>query len=1268
MVKGSTGAIQAILKGGILLILLVGMFTLIKSEPASATTEIPLENALGLAKKEGALKRGQLTNLMKVLKEFPKLKDLKLTDVEMVKTLLIGTTSYNDKLFKLIAFSKGPKKTFIALKPEVPMTFGFLFPEHKNNETLKNLEMFEQIELYTTKAANIPSTALPDAAKAILNSFFPAGRYEINLKPEANLFAKIDMTKSGDKVKKMNGFFGLKEETAFQIKGTYKGLMSKTSLPPFMQLTGYFPEAKVKMGSEKKSELTTQMALHLNLGLYVSPSLKTVASASGKLEIGVTGLTKFKIGQQTLDVSLEGAVNAEARTVSDPNDFLKVVELGPLKIARMVGFKATMRMAGDAPWEKAFGIPWLTIENYLVRFGVQGPKVYGGIAGTTTVGEKTVEIAAIASPTGIPEKIRLFVDDGPNKVGSLSVKDFASIFNLISRGATGKDGLSKSIIETLPDTLKVEGQAKGLGPIIDIDAETASVEVQGKLTYRGTEIADVRQGTINLEDGVFIDADAEGLTLGPITLDGTLVAIINSDTQSITMIGDKKTAGIKTSTTTTIARNKLSFATTLDANAALQADYEIIANIAKDSTKPKDMTFGIEGNVSSNLSQWVAETGVQKVQEGLDSLNLEDALAAVITAQEKVDTLQGQIDARKAVVEAGQESNDQALENANAKIAELNNTITLLDDRIDGFKDRVAECNQYKALRKTACKASRQPAVDWANTRRGSVIAAREIAQSLVTAIQNGLAIIPAELDPQLASLYAAKESASAALFIAEKSIEGADKLGDFTTKLIASISNIDFVSIEEGHIAGYIGKGGDEFENPFELDLALNLFGKDLQTQITYSPDQKEALVKHATYMATGVSIMAIDGKDFLSKLVPNKAMTTLENKFLVLSGEREKALKDLIAASKSSITAKTSSFDDYVLKIIRDRNNIKGAEGATEIAAIKDGIADEKEADRLSFITKLLSLQTIKHGMMVTIKSKKSGRCIDTTNDTGNNITVQSYDCNDQFLRQRFLVNEMMEEDGVIGFQLINEKSERCLKIPTPLNKDGTDLVQSNCASTAAGDRNQIWFEKPKGDGFVSLLAFHNSKCLDLEGGKLPNGSKFQQWKCGEGDNQLFSVEEAPELKEIILSDIAKVEVGSVVKFASVVAKKCITSRDAGGAIKTQTCSLGSDNQKFKVTKKVDGNWLQFASVETPDKCLTTVDAENGKDLVATSCVSTAKPARKKQLWQVQMAGNVFLLKNRGSGKCLDLEGGGTANNTPLQQWTCDPQQKNQWLGLIN
>jgi hypothetical protein len=267
--------------------------------------------------------------------------------------------------------------------------------------------------------------------------------------------------------------------------------------------------------------------------------------------------------------------------------------------------------------------------------------------------------------------------------------------------------------------------------------------------------------------------------------------------------------------------------------------------------------------------------------------------------------------------------------------------------------------------------------------------------------------------------------------------------------------------------------------------------------------------------------------------------------------------------------------------------------------------------------------------------------------------------------------LVVQKIEEDGVIGFQFKNEKSERCLKIPTPINQNGTDLVQSNCASAVNGNRNQIWFERPQGDGLISLMAFHNSKCLDLEGGNLPNGSRFQQWDCVKDDNQLFSVTEAPVLTDINVANI--VGEGSIIRIG-LVNGNCIDSRQAlndGGAIKSWDCNLNSNSQKFKVIKKVDGKWLQFDSIQSPGLCLTlpTPINENSTNLKKANCKSAAGNARKAQMWAiVDLPGDWFMLKNRRSGKCMDLEGGYTANNTPIQQWDCKSDEQNQWFKLVN
>ncbi|MBS2540058.1 ricin-type beta-trefoil lectin domain protein, partial [Catenulispora sp. NF23] len=102
-------------------------------------------------------------------------------------------------------------------------------------------------------------------------------------------------------------------------------------------------------------------------------------------------------------------------------------------------------------------------------------------------------------------------------------------------------------------------------------------------------------------------------------------------------------------------------------------------------------------------------------------------------------------------------------------------------------------------------------------------------------------------------------------------------------------------------------------------------------------------------------------------------------------------------------------------------------------------------------------------------------------------------------------------------------------------------------------------------------------------------------------------------------------------------------------GTAAILYTCSGGA-NQAW--SRPGDG------SVQTLGKCLTASGTTAGSTVVISSCSGSSA-----QQWTAQADGTVT---NNASGLCLDVYGGGSADGTKLDAWTCGSHQANQTWAL--
>jgi hypothetical protein len=93
----------------------------------------------------------------------------------------------------------------------------------------------------------------------------------------------------------------------------------------------------------------------------------------------------------------------------------------------------------------------------------------------------------------------------------------------------------------------------------------------------------------------------------------------------------------------------------------------------------------------------------------------------------------------------------------------------------------------------------------------------------------------------------------------------------------------------------------------------------------------------------------------------------------------------------------------------------------------------------------------------------------------------------------------------------------------------------------------------------------------------------------------------------------------------------------------------------------------WVPTAAAQTyaiqnvgSDKCLQPVDQslDEGAPIIQTTCNNSAF-----QRWEfIYSTPTIFLLRNVGSGRCLDVAGG-AANHQPINQWTCTWISNEKW-----
>ena len=196
-----------------------------------------------------------------------------------------------------------------------------------------------------------------------------------------------------------------------------------------------------------------------------------------------------------------------------------------------------------------------------------------------------------------------------------------------------------------------------------------------------------------------------------------------------------------------------------------------------------------------------------------------------------------------------------------------------------------------------------------------------------------------------------------------------------------------------------------------------------------------------------------------------------------------------------------------------------------------------------------------------------------------------------------------------------------------------DGVDLAPVDLWPCDSAALDNHWTHNS--DLSLSTLG----RCLDINAGGTANGSVVQLWDCNGGANQKW-VQQAN---------------GSLL---NPVSGRCLDSPGGstanGTKLEIYDCN-GSPGQKFSV----NGGGM----VASPGgECLDVVGPDNGGNLAPVD-LWTCQSYAIDQHWVHNPNGSVQTL-----GRCLDINGGGTANGIAVGLWDCNGAGNQNWVQQAN
>ena len=558
----------------------------------------------------------------------------------------------------------GSKTSFVGFSPKVTFTFSDLLGKNAVADLFDTINLQQPVLFISAGDISMGSADLPANVKAPIGHLYEKpDRFTFNITQGLSLIASLDLGSKGP-IKSALDFLGAKSSIV-QLKGEMDiaimdSMINMLGAPPSpnLELSAALPTFRPTIGGK--------MTLPVDLQATFRASY-----FKGGQWLGLDGKTKFKIGSQSMDVTL-------AQTFHLPTT--------PGAVAHS---KTAVTMFDEKPYEKAFGLKWLTIKNYSMLFKLKpDSSVYVEFGGDTVFGSKSINFvggAGFSLKTAgmpVPSLLQFGIDDGPDKVASLALRDILSVYNEKAK-STGNPALVP--LDAVPD-VAIAGTGKGEanGPKIKLVFEQSGddgFELQGKFRVLGTDIATVQKAFAKANSGVEIRADVTKLEVGPIVFpNGAAEIVVLLDRASgtvptprvlvrssgLSLFGSKQELDLQ------LYLTKADLSATLDFGSLFKFKFAAFAGHQKLVTLRdlKDAKYSLQASLSSDPVGWLSTDGRAEVEKHFKLLDYGQAAAlkALDDAEVALQVLDTQIASMRVTVGRERKSAIDALTAAEAEV------------------------------------------------------------------------------------------------------------------------------------------------------------------------------------------------------------------------------------------------------------------------------------------------------------------------------------------------------------------------------------------------------------------------------------------------------------------------------------------------------------------------------------------------------------------------------------------------------------------------
>lgn len=919
--------------------MLLFFFSISAIPPAYAQN---LKNIIEAAALSGALTTAQSQQFQTITSTVTQLAGIPVSDAVINGDVISGEVEFFNLKWTLLAFSNGKAdNTFVTFGPKQALTFDTLFKGVPGSKLLDIIRFDEQVLAFALQDISLSSTDLPDSLRNSMDRFFDTPHYNLKIQKGLTQLGSFSLEQApvlNNAFEFLGGNSGkagrIQASVALKGDNVLGDLLSGKTPVPHIKLTAPLPMFRPSIGGK--------------LTLPVDIKMSLVGELQGKqANLGYLGTTAFVIGGQVVDMNLDTGITLRAGAPE---------------------FAVTASTFKGKALKKAFGVNWLTIEDYRITFAQEADALKIGFGGNTTVGEKQFDVFAQGATSvktlgvPIPEKIQLSINDGPDKVGALTLRDITSIF-VEMLNATGQN---IKLPKAFPD-LAITGVKKGTGPAISLvlnAAGNAGIDISGGLRILGTEVGVIERAFVQADTGIEIKARTAKLGVGPIIfptadvdvslqLDGLNLteprAIIKA--KALSLFGSDNGFDLIMRPAQFELKALSDFGSLFKFNFLARTEEQI-----KSLKHLENTDFQIAAELSSDPSEWVRTAGKRAVEDLFGSIRnvLDDAQRALKDAQDEVATLDVKIQSMTDRVNSRKEKRADQLQVASDTVDELTLGIKKLQSQIDTQNNSMQSCNQMSKLCvlslpvKTGClqdsilgcvipkmnlrcqqyanipnaPAIAECAVTNAHlglklvgleTAKGTLMASLTVAQATLSALRDGVKSIPVELDPRISSLIIAREVAMFTLKSAEETVKGVSEFTRILPQGIDIIGSPDIFALETSSIQGSMRNAVNG--KPVVLDMNFRMLGERYQQRLAFSLTDMPFNARQFEVIALGAAVNLVMKLGQAARIIPHGLLDEVQGIYNLKRAAVDVELNRAIASNPiTTAKNKLMTLDDAV------------------------------------------------------------------------------------------------------------------------------------------------------------------------------------------------------------------------------------------------------------------------------------------------------------------------------------------------------------------